>query len=162
MTMPNELPRILLVEDNEGDIELIRRAFQREHFRCELLIARNGDDAISIMRKDNSLTLVLLDINLPGMDGFDVLRQRMREDYSLQDIPVVMCSSSNYRKDMGISEELGAQEYVVKPVQSEKLKNAIRLCPDLEVLEDEGSWSVLRRTVSFIPASQSLYSGQSA
>lgn len=110
---------VLLVEDNPADVELTKRALLRGPLRSRLLVAREGVSALQMLRATNrsaaTIGLVLLDLNLPGMSGFDVLRE-MKADKDLCRTPVVLLSTSSREADIDKAYDMGAASYVVKPV----------------------------------------------
>jgi two-component system response regulator len=115
---------ILLVEDNADDVELTLRAFERSKILNEIVVARNGEEALDYLfstgahaGRDSSIqpSLVLLDLKLPGIEGLDVLK-RMREDGRSSRLPVVVLTSSNEERDVLRAYELGANSFVRKPV----------------------------------------------
>jgi two-component system response regulator len=115
---------ILLVEDNPNDVELTARAFERSHLANEIVVACDGEEAINYLfatgrhagRDTNVMPeVVLLDLNLPKIDGLGVLR-RMRADERTRRLPVVIMTSSNEERDIISSYDLGANSFVRKPV----------------------------------------------
>lgn len=111
-------PWILLVEDNEDDIELTRRAFARSHVANTMHVVRDGAEAIErLLGKDGAPlpALVLLDLKLPKLDGLEVLR-RLRADERTRLLPVVILTSSREERDVIEGYRLGANSYVRKPV----------------------------------------------
>ena len=110
------LRAILLVEDNPDDERLTLRALRRGKIANEILIARNGEEALEIIFKLNTLpTVVLLDLKLPKIDGLEVLR-RIRADERTHLLPVVIFTSSSEERDTIESYRLGANSYVRKPI----------------------------------------------
>lgn len=108
---------VLLVEDNPGDVELTKRALQQGPLLSHLHVVRDGSSALSALRDSNEgFGMILLDLNLPGMSGFDVLRE-LKADSELRRIPVMMLTTSSRRADIDKAYELGAASYVVKPVE---------------------------------------------
>ncbi|HEY4187030.1 MAG TPA: response regulator [Polyangia bacterium] len=116
--------RILLVEDNEDDIALTLRALEKNHLRNEVIIIRDGQEALDFLfRKGEHATrsiddmpeLVLLDLKLPRRDGLEILRE-IRSSPQTQFLPVVVLTSSSRDRDVVQSYELGANSYVQKPV----------------------------------------------
>ncbi|KAA9040855.1 response regulator [Ginsengibacter hankyongi] len=107
---------ILLIEDNEGDVELIKEAFSSDAARLEISVIDNGEDALlSLKSKDRVLPdLILLDINLPKVDGREVLHF-VKNDDGLKKIPVVMLTTSSLQKDIEYSYNNYANCYIVKP-----------------------------------------------
>jgi two-component system, response regulator len=113
---------ILLVEDNQSDIDLTIRAFEKAHLQYELVIAEDGEEALNtLLGIDSEIqnrdlpALVLLDINLPKMDGFEVLRA-IRQNKSTHNQLVVILTSSTEERDIKQAYDLGANSYIRKPV----------------------------------------------
>lgn len=131
MVSDARLAEILLVEDNEGDIELTKEAFEEAKFRNNLLIAEDGDAALDILFKRNghedapTPDIVLLDLNLPGTDGREVL-EHIKANSSLKKIPVIVLTSSKADKDIIDSYELHANCYIVKPVNANKFMEVVQ------------------------------------
>lgn len=114
--------RILLVEDNPDDVALTLRAFASRSLDGEIIVARDGAEALSLLfpgLEDDGEPLnpevVLLDLKLPKVDGFEVLR-RIRADERTRRVPVVVLSSSAAGADIRASYDCGANSYVRKPV----------------------------------------------
>ena len=116
--------RLLLVEDSENDVELTRRAFEKSKVVNEIVVAKDGEEALDYLFATGShagrdpkmmQAVVLLDIKLPKVDGLEVLR-RMRADSRTRIIPVVVLTSSDEETDIRTSYDLGANSFVRKPV----------------------------------------------
>jgi two-component system response regulator len=121
------LARIFLAEDNQNEVEITRRALKRGRLGCELIVARDGEEALDMLRRPETQPhLVLLDINLPKVSGLEVL-QRMRADPCCVALPVIMLSASNRHKDVARSYELGASSYIQKPVVFEDFVGALEV-----------------------------------
>jgi CheY-like chemotaxis protein len=124
---------ILLVEDNDDDVMLTRRALQRNNIANQLIVMGDGVAAWEYLQRaaDPNLgkhrlpTLVLLDLKLPRMDGLELL-QRMRADSRLRRQPVVILTSSSEEQDIAKSYDSGANSYIRKPVDFEQFSAAIR------------------------------------
>ena len=124
---------ILLVEDNDDDVMLTRRALQRNNIANTLTVMNDGVAAWDYLQRavDPALgkprlpTLVLLDLKLPRMDGIELL-QRMRADPRLRRQPVVILTSSSEEQDIAKSYDSGANSYIRKPVDFEQFSAAIR------------------------------------
>ncbi len=121
---------ILLVEDTPNDAELTIRALHRDNISNHIQVARDGAEAVEFLFStahdhDGSPKLILLDLRLPKIDGIEVLR-RIREDSRIRDIPVVVLTSSQADRDLQACQELGVSSYIVKPVDFQKLTDAVR------------------------------------
>jgi len=117
---------ILLVEDDADDEALTRRALEKNKVKNELVVARDGQEALDYLRAAPRLPeLVLLDLKLPKIDGLEVLR-RLRADERTRLLPVVVLTSSNEERDVATSYALGANSYVRKPVDFKEFTEAAR------------------------------------
>jgi two-component system, response regulator len=121
---------ILLVEDNPDDEALTLRAFKKSEIRNEVVVLRDGAEALAYLFPGNGDTvprpaLILLDLNLPKVGGLEVLR-RMRADERTQLIPVVVLTSSKLDEDILDSYRNGANAYVRKPVNFSDFAEAVR------------------------------------
>ncbi|MER7009236.1 response regulator [Dactylosporangium sp. NPDC000555] len=118
--------RVLLVEDNPDDLELARLAFARGTFTSAVDVARDGAEALDYLLTPRAEPpqVVLLDIKLPLVDGIDVLR-RVKAEPRTRHIPVVMLTSSAQDRDLHACYELGANSYIVKPVDMEQFMAAV-------------------------------------
>jgi CheY-like chemotaxis protein len=130
--LAKEPVEILLVEDNEDDIALTLRAFQRNGLDGKIYVARDGEQATRVLQDcldggpDYLPKLVLLDLKLPKVDGFDVL-ERMKNDPSLRTIPVVVLSSSKEGQDISRCYRLGVNSYIVKPLDFQSFLDAVHV-----------------------------------
>jgi CheY-like chemotaxis protein len=125
---------ILLVEDNPDDEALAIRALKRHHISNEIIVARDGVEALDYLfgrgthiGRDTSIkpTVVLLDLKLPRVDGLEVLRQ-LRADDRTRLLPVVVLTTSSEEQDMLSSYSLGCNSYIRKPVDFVQFSEAIR------------------------------------
>jgi two-component system, response regulator len=118
---------ILLVEDNPDDEELTLRALRKQNIANEIVIARDGVEALDyLMSVENPLPhLVLLDLNLPKVGGLQVLQQ-LRSTPRTQLLPVVVLTSSDEDRDLIDGYRLGANSYVRKPVDFNHFLEAVR------------------------------------
>ena len=111
---------ILLVEDQPGDVGLTREALRRIEKQINLSVASNGEEALAFLRRQGDYAeavppdLILLDLNMPRMDGRAVLAV-MKKDPALRVIPVIVFTSSAAESDVQMAYELGASCYVTKP-----------------------------------------------
>jgi two-component system response regulator len=142
--------RILLVEDNPDDEILTLRALKRSNILNQVLVAHDGAEALELLFTDGgtgvaSPGLILLDLNLPKVDGLEVLRQ-IRADERTQFIPVVVLTSSKLDEDVIASYRNGANAYVRKPVKFSEFVQAISALGLFWLLLNEGA-------PDFVPAS---------
>jgi CheY-like chemotaxis protein len=128
-----ELRPILLVEDNPRDLELTLTALEKCQLANEIIIARDGAEAVDFLfsqgshqgREHGDPTVVLLDLKLPKIDGLEVLAM-VKGDEKLRHIPIVMLTSSCEEQDLVRSYELGVNAFVVKPVEFSQFFKAIQ------------------------------------
>jgi len=131
------LRTVLLVEDNPDDERLTIRALRRGKIANEILVARNGEDALNLVFDLETLPcVVLLDLKLPKVDGLDVLRQ-IRANDRTRLLPVVVLTSSSEDRDIVESYTLGANSYVRKPVEIDQFTEAVRQLGLYWVLHNE-------------------------
>lgn len=126
---------ILLIEDNEGDVYLTKRAFEDAKIMNHILVASDGEEALDVLFKkppyEHHVTpdLILLDINLPKISGKEVL-DRIKHDETLRRIPVIVLSTSDSRKDIMDVYGLSANSYITKPVKIERFSEVITAIED--------------------------------
>jgi CheY-like chemotaxis protein len=124
----NALP-ILLVEDNPMDVDLTRRAFFRHNLANPLEVARDGQEAVDYITRwnvgDPLPAVILLDLKLPKVSGLEVLRA-IRADRRFSVVPVVILTSSAEDQDIFEAYSLGANSYIVKPVDFDKFIDVAR------------------------------------
>jgi CheY-like chemotaxis protein len=125
---------ILLVEDNPGDVRLTQEAFRHGRLANQLIVCGDGDAALALLRQrqangERQPGLVLLDLNLPGRGGLDVLAE-IKADAQLRHIPVVILTSSAAERDVLDSYERNANAYVTKPIDIDEFIAAIRSLED--------------------------------
>lgn len=121
---------ILLVEDNPGDVRLVEEGFATEKVDANLHVAEDGEDALALIQQSDDAEaprpdLVLLDLNLPGLSGHDLLGQ-LKDDPELKEIPVVVLTTSESREDREESYRLQAAGFVTKPVDVRDFVGTIR------------------------------------
>ena len=130
MHLPKPI-HILLVEDNEGDIYLTLEAFKDGKFKNSISVVRDGAEALQYLLKEGkhqeaeTPDLILLDINLPKMDGKEVLKV-IKNHEALKSIPVIMLTTSSSETDIIDSYNGHANCYVVKPVKLETFLSVVR------------------------------------
>jgi CheY-like chemotaxis protein len=125
--MEEKIINILLVEDDEVDIMNVKRALKKNQIFTPLYIASNGVDALNLLRGTETLPpalsahqlLIILDINMPKMTGLEFL-QIIRADQYLQQIPVVVLTTSNQDRDRLTANQLDIAGYILKPVNFDK------------------------------------------
>jgi CheY-like chemotaxis protein len=134
MSVSASTKSILLVEDNPDDQALAIRALKRHHIGNEIVVARDGVEALDYLfgtgiyvGRDINIkpTVILLDLKLPRVDGLEVLR-RLREDERTKLLPVVVLTTSNEEQDLLDSYSLGCNSYIRKPVDFIQFSDAIR------------------------------------
>jgi two-component system, response regulator len=127
MVPPQEV-EILLVEDNPNDAELTLRALQQHRLANRVLVARDGAEAIEFLFGEGPRAgvpkVILLDLKLPKVDGLEVLR-RLKAEERTRAVPVVVLTSSREEPDIATSYRLGANSYIVKPVDFEAFVRAV-------------------------------------
>jgi len=133
--MNKNIVEILFVEDDPEDAELTIRYLKKNHLTNNLVHVRNGEEALDFlfatgrfadrMHISYAPKLILLDIQMPKINGIEVL-QRIRANDKTKKIPVVMLTSSNQAPDIYKCYDLGANSYIVKPVEFDKLVEAIK------------------------------------
>lgn len=131
---------ILLVEDNPMDVDLTLRAFARRKLANAVQVARDGEEALELIAQWEggapAPVVILLDVNLPKVGGLEVLRQ-LRAHERFGTIPVVMLTTSAEHQDVQSAYALGANSYIVKPVNFEKF---LAVAEQIELY-----WAVLNR-----------------
>lgn len=121
---------ILLVDDNDDDVEATLRAFKRTNLKNGIVRAATGAEAIALLRDQRVQPgLILLDLNMPGLDGRRVL-SILKGDNELRKIPVVVLTTSGDERDVEECYQLGANTYIQKPVDLDGLFAAIQRLKD--------------------------------
>jgi len=124
---------ILLVEDNEGDIILTREALKEGKIKNEISVARDGEEALAFLKEASLLPdLVLLDINLPRMNGLELLTI-IKQDDDLKKIPVIMLTTSVSEKDIFESYTNYANCFISKPVNLPQFMDVVKTIEDFWV-----------------------------
>jgi DNA-binding response OmpR family regulator len=131
--MVTALKRILLVEDDPRDVELILEALAEYNLANEVIVAGDGEEALDYLycrgnfktRPESNPAVVLLDLKLPKVSGMELLKQ-IRSDEKLKMTPVIILTSSREDKDWIESYKLGVNAYVVKPVNFHAFVDAVK------------------------------------
>jgi two-component system, response regulator len=132
MSLPPEV-EILLVEDSADDVELTLRALKSRNLANQVFVARDGAEALEFFFGEHAHPLrefgvtprvILLDLKLPKVDGLEVLR-RLKADARTRSLPVVVLTSSAEEPDIAAAYRLGANSYIVKPVDFEAFARAV-------------------------------------
>jgi two-component system response regulator len=125
---------ILLVEDNQDDMDLALHALKREKLANNIVVARDGEEALDFLFCRGAFThrsfdhppkLVLLDLKLPKVDGMEVLKQ-VKSDPRTRTIPVVIMTSSKEERDLVAGYNLGANSYIQKPVDFDQFRETVK------------------------------------
>ena len=130
MKPPARAIEILLVEDNPGDVLLTEEAFSAAKIWNNIHVARDGEEALAYLNKESGFAdavkpdLILLDLNLPKIDGREVL-DRVKSDEVFRRIPVVVLTSSAAEQDIIKTYDLHANSYVVKPIDLDQFVNVV-------------------------------------
>src|ERR1035437_3475067 len=132
--MKAEVRRILIVDDSAKDVELVIEALAEKNLANEVDVAEDGVEALDYLYKrgrfadyaNGNPAVILLDIKMPRMNGIEVLKH-IRADSKFKFIPVIMVTSSREEKDLVESYKLGANSYVVKPVDIVQFIDAIKV-----------------------------------
>lgn len=125
-----KMVHILLVEDNDGDIQLTLDAFEESKVKTRISVVKNGRDALDFLhRREGFATaekpdLILLDINIPIFNGHEVLAE-IKQDAELKKIPVIMLTTSSNPKDINQAYEQHCNSFVTKPIEMEDFLTAI-------------------------------------
>jgi len=143
------LINILLVEDEDADVVITKRAFKKAEIKTNIDVTRDGMEALDFLRhngefqdeeKSANPDVILLDINMPKMGGFELLKI-LKEDKKFKSIPIVMLTSSRADEDIAKSYGLGAHSYIQKPVEFDKF---------IEVVEAFSFyWIAIKKTPPF-------------
>ena len=138
MLQQQHIVEILLVEDNPGDVRLMQEAFKDAKIGNRITVARDGREALAILNGQETASgqnppdIVMLDLNLPGQNGFEIL-STMKASPRLKSIPVVILSGSRAEQDIARSYELNASCYVTKPLDLQQFMEVIRSVEDFSL-----------------------------
>ena len=139
----SEMKQVLLVEDNLGDIRLIKEVFNYGKVPVNLNVVNNGVDALSFLKKETGFSdaprpeLVILDLNLPKKNGKEVLAD-IRADEDLSSLPVIILTSSEAESDVQICKHLKIERYYTKPMELDKFMGVIEEIEDFLIKRKNG------------------------
>ncbi|PEQ13004.1 hypothetical protein B2G71_09235 [Novosphingobium sp. PC22D] len=141
----SEPASVLIVDDREADLELTQIAlFERSGLRCRVQSASSVEEARErLAAPDEAFDLVLLDINMPLSDGFELLRA-MQADETMKSTPVIMCSGSDHSLDRTRSAELGAEGYLLKPPRFADFREILTRLPNLHLVDETKGMTLAR------------------
>jgi CheY-like chemotaxis protein len=138
-TFPDgQISLLLIVEDSNEDYEVLRGFVQQSPTNLSIQRCKNGDQALAFLYRTGDYVtcesaprpgLIVLDLNLPGTDGREVLR-RIKQDENLKSIPVVVFTTSDNPKDVADCYQYGVNSYIVKPINFAQLKRNIQILVD--------------------------------
>lgn len=126
---------VLLVEDNDNDVVLMRLGFKQAKFAVNLHHVSNGEECMAFLRKEGKYSevpapdLVLLDLNMPRMDGREVLEE-VTGDENLKHLPIVILTTSDADKDILMSYKLRCSSYIMKPIDFQNFSTMIQSFAD--------------------------------
>jgi len=127
---------ILLVEDNPQDVEITRRALEKGQVKNRLTVARDGQEALDILdaiKGDDPPSLILLDLNMPRLNGIEVL-QVIKGDPNLRRIPVIVLTTSTREEDIVRAYDLGVNTFISKPVRFEDFMRVVMTIQEYWIL----------------------------
>ena len=136
-----EIPTVLVVDDNQENLELLQAYL--EDIDCEAVSARDGLEALDIVN-DNPPDLILLDVMMPKMSGFEVCK-RLKNDPKTSDIPIIMVTALNEFGDIERGIDSGTDDFICKPVNKLELLTRVRTMLKLKHLSDK-----LERTLAYL------------
>jgi CheY-like chemotaxis protein len=126
---------LLIAEDSDEDFEVLELLMQQMQVRNPIYRCTNGDKVLDFVYQDEGQrhgqrpSVILLDLNLPGTDGRDVLEQ-LKQDQSFREIPIVVFTTSSNPRDIEFCYRNGANGYLIKPVDSEELERTVQAFVD--------------------------------
>jgi len=127
-----EKPIILIVDDTPENIEILSIIFEDDY---KVKAALNGEKALKIASMDKQPDLLLLDVVMPGMDGYEVCR-RLKQNKNTQKIPVIFITANSDENDIIKAFEVGAADYITKPVNQEVVEARVRTHVELKLLRE--------------------------
>lgn len=134
MNMKQKEP-ILLVEDDIVDQMTVQRALKDIHSSNPLFIVNNGEEALEFLKKSNKVWIILLDLNMPKMNGIEFLKI-IKQDAALKNIPVIVLTTSKEETDIIESYNLGVSGYMIKPVDYSKYVEVVKTINSYWILNE--------------------------
>ena len=119
---PKEPHHILVVDDDESTRNVLRRLFEKEGY--DVTLAKDADELLGLL-ESQPIELILLDINLPWVDGFELCKL-LKQHHDLKEVPIVFISGRKSEIDKKYAYQLGAQDYITKPFDIQEIKNTVR------------------------------------
>ncbi len=141
-TPGGRIANVLHVDDNPNDLFLTRMSLKKlDRLELNIYTVENGKEALKFLKDDGreQIDLILLDINMPIMDGFEFLR-KVNEEEGLRRIPVIVCSTSSDDRDARCAKNLGALGYIIKPIRMEKLELTLAPIENVKITKTEDSY----------------------
>jgi CheY-like chemotaxis protein len=144
MQTENSLARVFMVEDNTLDVLLTETIMKRNRINIDFTVFRDGEECINYfsdkknIQNDSRPDLVLLDLNLPKVDGREVLKF-IKDNPDLRSVPVVILSGSSAQNDIDNTRDMGALTYLVKPLDVNSLETITRLVDNLSLVEENAA-----------------------
>lgn len=129
--MQNKCSKVILVEDNKAEADLTKIIFREQAIRAEIVHCNNGEDLLNLLSSIayGEICYILLDLNMPKVNGFDILKA-FSEHQDWSKLPVIVFTSSNSDADMRTCYEMGANAYVPKPLDLNGLDSTIKAIHD--------------------------------
>ncbi len=133
---------ILLIEDDEEDVMLTKRALKKARIWNKVDVVYTGQEALDYLYNKGQFSdpqayprpgMVLLDLSLPGIDGREVL-EKLWEDPEMKEIPIIIVSTSDYEKDIEFGRQHGIQNYIIKPIEPDNFIEALGRIEDFKVV----------------------------
>lgn len=126
--------KILIVDDEPSNIKVMQEIYYEEHY--QLLIAYSGEKALELVKRHRDISIVLLDVMMPGLSGYEVCR-RIRQEHPLHELPILLLTVRNTTEDIAMGFEAGANDFLVKPFDAKELKARVRTLQKMkEAVED--------------------------
>ena len=124
MTVPSPLSPLVVVEDNDEDFEALSRVLRETTAREQIVRYVTGEEAVAGLFDGERPALVILDLNLPGIQGLDVLA-RVKQDPARRIVPIIVLSGSRRQEDIDAAYEAGANAYLAKPLDFSELRRVV-------------------------------------